>query len=76
MHHLHVWHLDEHRSALEAHASDSPHGIEDIKASMKRLLREDVAIEHSTLEFEPREGPAHEEGRGAAGSHAGIIPTE
>lgn len=79
VHHLHVWRLDEHRSALEAHvvtASDSVHAIEDIKASIKRLLRDDFTIEHSTLELEPRERPAHEEERGAADSHAGIVPTE
>ena len=79
VHHLHVWRLDEHRSALEAHvvtASDSLQGIEGVKASLKRLLRDDFAIEHSTLEYEPRERAAHGEARSAAGSHDGIISTE
>ena len=55
MHHIHVWHLDENRVALEAHVV-----LEDenfallgrIKRETKSLLKERFGIGHSTLEFE------------------------
>ena len=55
MHHIHLWHLDEHRVALEAHVSvdESEIGtIEDIKHRVKRTLLEDFGVGHSTLEIE------------------------
>ncbi|GIV58320.1 MAG: cation efflux system protein [Rhodothermaceae bacterium] len=55
MHHLHVWQLDEHHPALEAHiviAREDLHRMEAIKQRIKDLLDERFAIGHSTLEFE------------------------
>ena len=52
VHHVHVWQLDEHRNALEAHVLiASVANIEDVKTALKGLLN-NFAITHSTLEFE------------------------
>lgn len=55
LHHLHVWHIDEHSVALEAHVvidrEHLPH-METIKRRIKQLLSHEYAISHSTLEFE------------------------
>jgi cobalt-zinc-cadmium efflux system protein len=54
-HHLHVWQLDEHHLALEAHVvidqSDTA-VMEHVKRSIKQRLAERFDISHSTLEFE------------------------
>ena len=54
-HHLHVWQLDEGAAFFEAHVvierSDAGR-LEDIKAMVKRALRERYGIGHSTLEIE------------------------
>lgn len=55
MHHIHLWHLDEQRVALEAHVSVDEKdlgAIEDIKRRVKRMLREEFGVVHSTLEIE------------------------
>jgi len=56
VHHVHVWSLDENRSALEAHVvlnEEMPlDRMDHIKAELKAMLHERFAIEHSTLEFE------------------------
>ncbi len=53
VHHLHLWQLDEHENALEAHVViDEFLNTERIKQSLKRMLSERFAIRHSTLEFE------------------------
>ncbi len=53
IHHLHLWQLDEHKNALEAHVViDDFSKIESIKAALKKGLAEKYAITHSTLEFE------------------------
>lgn len=53
VHHIHVWQLDEHRNALEAHvvicAFDQ---IDAVKAAIKSELSGKFSIAHSTLEFE------------------------
>lgn len=54
-HHLHIWHLDENRIALEAHivvTADDWKQIEIIKAQLKQHLQAQFGISHSTLEFE------------------------
>jgi cobalt-zinc-cadmium efflux system protein len=59
VHHLHLWELDEHQRALEAHIVVEPAQLERwtvIKQELKLRLTEQFAIEHSTLEFE-----AHDE---------------
>jgi len=54
LHHLHVWELDEHHVALEAHVVvDRLSGDQgDLRSEIKRLLHERFGIGHSTLEFE------------------------
>lgn len=55
IHHVHIWHIDEHRHSLEAHVVIDPADMsrmEAIKAELKQHLAERFAIGHSTLEFE------------------------
>ena len=55
VHHIHVWNLDEHRIALEAHvvvATNELQEVEIIKRKLKEILKERFQITHSTLEFE------------------------
>ena len=59
VHHIHLWHLDESRIALEAHVVVTAQNLEDVeilKGVLKKMLREDFAISHSTLEFEAPTG--------------------
>ncbi len=52
-HHIHIWQLDEQRNALEAHVVlKKGADMESVKAYIKKMLRDDFAIEHITLEFE------------------------
>jgi len=53
IHHLHIWQLDEHNNALEAHVVISDFTkIESIKRAIKEELETRFSISHSTLEFE------------------------
>ena len=53
VHHVHVWQLDEHRNALEAHVViEDWVRIDELKSVIKKVLHDEFAIEHSTLEFE------------------------
>jgi len=53
VHHLHLWQLDEHENALEAHVViDEFVNTEAIKQALKGMLAERFSIHHSTLEFE------------------------
>lgn len=53
VHHVHLWQIDEHRTALEAHVvSEALGGILKQKKQIKELLLEKFNISHSTLEFE------------------------
>jgi len=55
VHHVHVWELDEHHRALEAHVLIARNEIalmESSKHQLKRKLLEEFQIQHSTLEFE------------------------
>lgn len=53
VHHIHIWQLDEHRNALEAHIVITDFNkIESIKSELKAALLNNYLIEHSTLEFE------------------------
>ena len=55
VHHIHIWNLDEHRIALEAHVvvtSNELQEVEGIKENLKRVLKDKFKITHSTLEFE------------------------
>ena len=54
VHHIHIWNLDEHRIALEAHvvvATNELQEVELIKAKLKKMLKDQFKITHSTLEF-------------------------
>ncbi|HEC18352.1 MAG TPA: cation transporter [Gammaproteobacteria bacterium] len=52
VHHVHIWQLDEHQNALEAHVIiDDFANTETIKTAIKHEL-EKFGIGHSTLEFE------------------------
>ena len=52
-HHIHIWQLDEHRNALEAHIVITDFNkIDSIKSELKASLLKNYLIEHSTLEFE------------------------
>lgn len=53
IHHVHLWQLDEHKNALEAHVIiDDFNQLENIKTVLKTALKEKFSIVHSTLEFE------------------------
>ena len=53
VHHVHVWQLDEHRNALEAHVVLSEQAdMDGLKSRLKQILHDKFEIEHSTLEFE------------------------
>ena len=55
VHHIHIWNLDEHRIALEAHvvvATNELQEVEVIKRKLKEVLKDRFKITHSTLEFE------------------------
>jgi cobalt-zinc-cadmium efflux system protein len=57
VHHVHIWELDEHHRALEAHiVVDDGHLSRwaEIKQQIKRHLSERFHVHHSTLEFERR----------------------
>lgn len=73
IHHLHIWQLDESRSALEAHivvGRGSSNNTGDIKRDLKRLLEQRFQIDHSTLEFEfPDERLDEPEHGGRLGPH-------
>ncbi|MCF6324022.1 MAG: cation diffusion facilitator family transporter [Gammaproteobacteria bacterium] len=53
IHHLHLWQLDEHNNALEAHVVIGDFGeTESVKVLIKAELGRKFKITHSTLEFE------------------------
>jgi cobalt-zinc-cadmium efflux system protein len=55
VHHLHVWRLDERKTALDAHIvidEADADAMGAIKEAIKQRLREGFHITHSTLEFE------------------------
>ncbi len=67
-HHLHVWLLDEERCALEAHVvidRARAQELDRIKDDVRRRLRDDLDVAHSTLEVEfegAADAAGHEEG--------------
>jgi cobalt-zinc-cadmium efflux system protein len=53
LHHVHVWSLDEHKRALEAHIVPQDGSLESfelVKERVRRMLVERFSIEHATLE--------------------------
>lgn len=52
VHHLHLWRMQEHETALEAHVVQTEQG-DDLRQRVKALLAELFHIHHSTIEIEP-----------------------
>jgi cobalt-zinc-cadmium efflux system protein len=53
IHHVHIWHIDEHRRSFEAHiVVDGPAKMEPVKLILRQRLADNFDITHSTLEFE------------------------
>ncbi|MCO6187845.1 cation diffusion facilitator family transporter [Rhizobium sp. L1K21] len=55
LHHLHLWSINEHEHAVEAHIeTDQKHlqRIEQIKSDLRQALKKNFGIEHTTFEFE------------------------
>ena len=53
IHHVHIWHIDEHRRSFEAHVVvETPARMEQIKLALRQRLADNFDIIHSTLEFE------------------------
>lgn len=53
LHHVHIWSLDEHARALEAHvvpASTSLEAFEIVKRDTRAMLKARFSIDHATLE--------------------------
>lgn len=53
LHHVHIWSLDEHARALEAHlvpASTSLEAFEAVKKDTRAMLQSRFSIDHATLE--------------------------
>lgn len=62
VHHVHLWQMQEHETALDCHVvvpEQNWSSIEIIKAAIKERLNERFNIGHSSLEFE-REDNAHQ----------------
>lgn len=66
IHHVHVWHLDEERVALEAHVlvddDTTVPQVEEVKRQIKAVLHEYYHIDHATLEFEVSKADEHDRG--------------
>ncbi|MGR3632508.1 MAG: cation diffusion facilitator family transporter [Limimaricola soesokkakensis] len=55
VHHVHLWQMQEHEVALDCHVVLNDLGwgdIEAVKVEIKRRLKDDFGISHSSLEFE------------------------
>lgn len=55
VHHVHLWQMQEHENALDAHIVIQPgewHHADAIKQAVKELLQTRFSIRHSTLEME------------------------
>lgn len=58
VHHLHVWQMDEHQIAMEAHVVILDYQrLPQIKKDIKNILNKRFSIVHSTLEFELQNEP-------------------
>ena len=62
VHHVHLWQMQEHEAALDCHVVVAAEGwskIEEIKSAIKKRLKGEFGISHSSLEFED-EDRAHQ----------------
>ncbi|EAQ03820.1 cation efflux system protein [Pseudooceanicola batsensis HTCC2597] len=55
VHHLHLWRMQEHETALEAHVVQCGPRSDAVRQSLKAMLIDRFAIHHSTIEVEPPE---------------------
>lgn len=72
IHHVHIWELDEHERALEAHVIVDTSDlvcVDKIKHEIKSILHHKFHIAHSTLEFE-----FSELGKGTQCEDLSVIP--
>jgi cobalt-zinc-cadmium efflux system protein len=56
VHHLHVWRMDEHEAALEAHvvlSGERP--AQEVRLALRDLLSERFGLAHTTLQIESPE---------------------
>jgi len=53
VHHLHLWRMQEHETALEAHVVQEDGAGDALRQSVKALLEERFHIHHSVIEIEP-----------------------
>ncbi|MFP4237778.1 MAG: cation diffusion facilitator family transporter [Rhodosalinus sp.] len=61
VHHLHLWRMDEHEAALEAHvvlSGEVP--AEEVRLALRDLLRERFGLAHTTLQIESAESACPE----------------
>jgi cobalt-zinc-cadmium efflux system protein len=70
-HHLHVWELDEHHRALEAHVvmTSAVTDHSELRQRIKQVLKERFNIGHSTLELEGSDGNQQCADQGLLHSH-------
>jgi cobalt-zinc-cadmium efflux system protein len=52
VHHLHIWRMQEHETALEAHVVQTGES-DEVRQRVKALLSERFHIHHSVIEIEP-----------------------
>jgi len=61
IHHVHLWQMQEHRTALDCHVVISDRAsTEKVKATIKNRLTDEFGISHTTLELEDPEN-AHKD---------------
>jgi cobalt-zinc-cadmium efflux system protein len=63
VHHVHVWQLDEGRTAMEAHIAVSERdlvAVDRIRRGLKDMLRDRFGVAHATLEVEFAQGGRHD----------------
>ena len=56
LHHVHLWQMEEHEAAFDAHVVIPAHrwaDAENVKRTIKDTLHDEFGIAHSTLELEP-----------------------
>ncbi|MGI3169527.1 cation diffusion facilitator family transporter [Pseudooceanicola sp. C21-150M6] len=53
VHHMHLWHMQEHETSLEAHIVQKDGTGDKVRQSVKTLLAERFHIHHSVIEIEP-----------------------
>lgn len=63
VHHVHVWQLDEGRTAVEAHVAVSERDLaaaDRIRRGLKDMLRDRFGVAHATLEVEFAQDVRHD----------------